>query len=125
MSNIKHCPPPSNAFLDRFGQSSFETAARIDTAYFKAHPGSKKYQRHVIRGEVPPSLRSKRIRTVLVGQIADGVILYGFANGRGAVVGQSLFIDKQLFSTAAGRKEANFCLNLFKTLSSLQSGDDR
>jgi len=119
MSNITHCPSPGNANL-----ASFEAAARIDGAYFKAHPGSKRYQRNVIRGEVPTSLSSQRVRTVHVCRIADGIIIYGYANARGAVVGQSLFLDKHLFSTAARRKKANYCLNLFNQLSSLKSEDD-
>jgi hypothetical protein len=125
MRNIRQRPTRRNSQRERFDQSSFESAARIDSVFLKTHPGSKKYRRNVIRGEIPDSLRDeKHIRTVFVYRIADGVILYAFANARGAVAGQSLFLDNEPLSTA-GRQEANFCLNLFKALSALKSGDER
>jgi hypothetical protein len=119
MNTVNDGPKPGNTP----DQSSCAHAAKLDNEWFNAHPGSTMYKRNVVPGEVPNSLRSKNICKVRVARIADGIILYEFANKRGDAVGNSLSFANELLSTEDGQNQASFCLRLLNSLSSLGSED--
>jgi hypothetical protein len=105
-------------------QLSSTLAAMIDNEWFDANPDTTMYTRDVFAGEVPSSPRSKYVRKVRAARIADGVILYEFADKRGNVVGHSLYFPHEFLSTDDGRTQASFCLKLVNSLASLGSEDE-
>ena len=122
MNTVNDGPKLGNT-PEQSNHSGFAIASVIDNEYFGMHRDSKTYKRDVIPGEVPSSLRSKDIRKVRVGLIADGLILYEFDNKCGDAVWYSLSFANALLSTDEGRNQASFCLKLLDSLASLGSED--